>query len=109
MPLFFFNDPAPTEIYPLSLHDALPICLDAASAGSPRSALRLPRLRPATQLVRRTSPGLVMSVAPAEWPVAAGEEDRKSNRLNPSPRQNSYAVFCLKKKTLRVSRIGSLH
>src|SRR2546430_17119294 len=87
MPLFFFNDPAPTEIYPLSLHDALPICLDAASAGSPRSALRLPRLRPATQLVRRTSPGLVMSVAPAEWPVAAGEDAMLIAGFQRSPRR----------------------
>src|SRR5207245_10328938 len=71
--LFFFNDPAPTEIYTLSLHDALPI-----SAWPPQ----VPRL-PA-----------VVSLAGAD--SLAG--DRKSTRLNSSHGSISYAVFCLKKK-----------
>src|SRR5256885_8096295 len=68
---FFFNDTATTEIYTLSLHDALPI--------SP--AKSLPR-RPACR--------------PARRPRAC--TDRKSTRLNSSHLVISYAVFCLKKK-----------
>src|SRR2546428_9399620 len=72
---FFFNDTAPTEIYTLSLHDALPILIGGArqrrssrvrSGGCPRSRARTP-------------------------------QDRKSTRLNSSHDQRSYAVFCLKK------------
>src|ERR1041385_4701982 len=74
---FFFNDTATTEIYTLSLHDALPICprrrwcdRDPAHADDPQ------RCRP----------------------------DRKSTRLNSSHGYISYAVFCLKKKTHRCGR-----
>src|SRR5438270_5060831 len=70
---FFFNDPATTEIYTLSLHDALPI-------SDPRIPLPL-ELYPD----RRNSLGLDL--------------DRKSTRLNSSYSQISYAVFCLKKKS----------
>src|SRR5438270_5744570 len=72
---FFFNDTATTEIYTLSLHDALPI--------SP--AARGPRPRPRA---RRDHNRL----------TAARSSDRKSTRLNSSHSQISYAVFCLKKK-----------
>src|SRR5256885_9385939 len=82
---FFFNDTATTEIYTLSLHDALPIC----SASSPSStwaeqpAASEPAPRP------RRDP----------LPSAAGPAgDRKSTRLNSSHLVISYAVFCLKKK-----------
>src|SRR6266496_5008612 len=71
---FFLNDTAPTEIYTLSLHDALPISS---------------RDRPPPQRNRR---GLRTPVQPA----TAG--DRKSTRLNSSHVEISYAVFCLKKK-----------
>src|SRR5712675_2689303 len=71
---FFFNDTATTEIYTLSLHDALPICLS-----------RLIRLAPRT-------PGLPGAC------VLSGKPDRKSTRLNSSHGYISYAVFCLKKK-----------
>src|SRR5437667_8778573 len=71
---FFFNDTAPTEIYTLSLHDALPI--------------RQTRNRPAAA---RRPPA-------ASWPCC-GRTDRKSTRLNSSHITISYAVFCLKKKT----------
>src|SRR5712664_2404855 len=67
---FFFNDPATTEIYTLSLHDALPISAGTAAPGGGRA--RLPRPPPG--------------------------RDRKSTRLNSSHDQISYAVFCLKKK-----------
>src|SRR5256885_12017543 len=73
---FFFNDTATTEIYTLSLHDALPI---SSSSGRPRPRLRSRRRSWATP--RRAAPG-----------------DRKSTRLNSSHLVISYAVFCLKKK-----------
>src|SRR5438445_13820968 len=85
--VFFFTHTAPTEIYTLSLHDALPISgrrppLRRAGADRGRD-LRLPRLR----------------VVPVR-PVRAGGtlRDRKSTRLNSSHANISYAVFCLKKK-----------
>src|SRR2546427_6256824 len=72
---FFFNDTATTEIYTLSLHDALPIY--AARVANPNDASLH---RPPTSTPR---PSL---------------GDRKSTRLNSSHSQISYAVFCLKKK-----------
>src|SRR2546430_11074723 len=71
---FFFNDTATTEIYTLSLHDALPISFDAGvefwfHGGAPKRNSRDQR-----------------------------KTDRKSTRLNSSHSQISYAVFCLKKK-----------
>src|SRR2546428_13591361 len=73
---FFFNDTATTEIYTLSLHDALPI-----SSTTQRGA-RSPDGPP--------------------WLTGRGRRprlgDRKSTRLNSSHDQISYAVFCLKKK-----------
>src|SRR3989337_3655063 len=68
---FFFNDTATTEIYTLSLHDALPI--------SPWRRRRLQRLQ---------------HVHPGGGP---DQGDRKSTRLNSSHGSISYAVFCLKK------------
>src|SRR5690348_18299854 len=71
---FFFNDTATTEIYTLSLHDALPICLRFGLAG--RFGL-------------------------ADFGLADFDftcPDRKSTRLNSSHPSISYAVFCLKKK-----------
>src|SRR5437660_4232370 len=71
---FFFNDTATTEIYTLSLHDALPI-------SAPPD---------------RTGPG---DAAPCAGSAASGRaRDRKSTRLNSSHVAISYAVFCLKKK-----------
>src|SRR5437762_9573561 len=72
---FFFNDTATTEIYTLSLHDALPICHEAIH--------RLNQKKPERQPVPK----------PPSW-----LRDRKSTRLNSSHRCISYAVFCLKKK-----------
>src|SRR5579885_3794922 len=73
---FFFNDTATTEIYTLSLHDALPI-------SAPRS----------------TAP------RPAWWLSPAGTADRKSTRLNSSHVSISYAVFCLKKKKKKIQTL----
>src|SRR5947209_15886621 len=78
---FFFNAPATTEIYTLSLHDALPI--SAVSGAMRRSAARWAGSRRGSPVSRAASP-----------PIA----DRKSTRLNSSHANISYAVFCLKKK-----------
>src|SRR6267142_6747712 len=76
---FFFNDTATTEIYTLSLHDALPIS-QARRIGYVFQDLRLfPHLN-------------------VDDNLAYGLRDRKSTRLNSSHMSNSYAVFCLKKK-----------
>src|SRR2546427_4636074 len=79
---FFFNDTATTEIYTLSLHDALPIY--RGCRGPPL------RLAPGTRVGRALPIGCI---ALPSIPV-----DRKSTRLNSSHSQISYAVFCLKKK-----------
>src|SRR5256885_16978111 len=73
---FFFNDTATTEIYTLSLHDALPILLVGCSGNGARSRRR----RDADQ----------------------EPTDRKSTRLNSSHLVISYAVFCLKKKKKKI-------
>src|SRR2546429_9555051 len=78
---FFFNDTATTEIYTLSLHDALPIF----------SIL--------TSLLFGLFPALAVSRCdPAQVLTQTGNRDRKSTRLNSSHGYISYAVFCLKKK-----------
>src|SRR5256885_7409444 len=79
---FFFNDTATTEIYTLSLHDALPIWF----AREPSHQHLLVETRTVTGLRVRAPAGL--------W-----QADRKSTRLNSSHLVISYAVFCLKKKT----------
>src|SRR2546427_10612970 len=83
---FFFNDTATTEIYTLSLHDALPICSSIRRLPSePRRSAR-----PRSLFAAAMSLG---SSARRSLP-----SDRKSTRLNSSHSQISYAVFCLKKK-----------
>src|SRR3990170_4464155 len=72
---FFFNDTATTEIYTLSLHDALPISSWCAASGRPAP---------------KTTAG-----------CAHPAQDRKSTRLNSSHQIISYAVFCLKKTSGR--------
>src|SRR5256885_11309317 len=73
---FFFNDTATTEIYTLSLHDALPICIEVS-------------------LAEYKEVDLLVVFTEAEYIVKL---DRKSTRLNSSHLVISYAVFCLKKK-----------
>src|SRR5438309_6762781 len=85
---FFFNDTATTEIYTLSLHDALPIC--APKLGEAEVAALGDHL--AAQLRAVDADGVVGAVADV------GVRDRKSTRLNSSHSSISYAVFCLKKK-----------
>src|SRR5258705_10283245 len=77
---FFFNDTATTEIYTLSLHDALPISLCCSCGPDTRSS--------------PTRPPLLRTCRP----MACMYADRKSTRLNSSHLGISYAVFCLKKK-----------
>src|SRR5438105_7400465 len=79
---FFFNDTATTEIYTLSLHDALPISVALAQVP--------PRERDQQQAERNVEP---------EDPL-----DRKSTRLNSSHEWISYAVFCLKKKKKKLKK-----
>src|SRR3712207_8439120 len=87
--IFFFNDTATTEIYTLSLHDALPISPRRRTRRSPLAwrsrgrsrRRRVPRARTAEHLAR-----------------SRRCRDRKSTRLNSSHANISYAVFCLKKK-----------
>src|SRR5438067_11009424 len=92
---FFFNDPATTEIYTLSLHDALPIWRRRAPRAGPR---RADQTRPHGQRAeagdRRQSGPLFARTVP--W--MRFEKDRESTRLNSSHVSISYAVFCLKKK-----------
>src|SRR2546430_11487386 len=88
---FFFNDTATTEIYTLSLHDALPICFKGA-------------------MINGLTGGTVFHDDRRFWPIYERAQaldvpiyihptlDRKSTRLNSSHSQISYAVFCLKKK-----------
>src|SRR5256885_7968779 len=84
---FFFNDTATTEIYTLSLHDALPI----SRAGRPR--------RHAARRARVAHSGLRDPRLHGGDQAGTGRAaDRKSTRLNSSHLVISYAVFCLKKK-----------
>src|SRR5690349_21976410 len=89
MPSFFFNATATTEIYTLSLHDALPIFLGVlwqkrrrcGKLHTPKALRRFGELQ-----LHVTNCGPIRAL------------DRKSTRLNSSHVEISYAVFCLKKK-----------
>src|SRR5258708_25674297 len=90
--IFFFNDTATTEIYTLSLHDALPICrwlCDRACCARSRCW-------------RASTAPPVRSSGPCTG-------DRKSTRLNSSHQIISYAVFCLKKKKQHETDLHRLH
>src|SRR3712207_7043893 len=102
---FVFNDTATTEIYTLSLHDALPI---SGGDDRPEAAEGV--------AVRPRFPGSAPPGAPAHArrrrpggrPPAAVGGDRKSTRLNSSHANISYAVFCLKIKKRKTSRAARL-
>src|SRR3712207_6917186 len=99
--VFFFNDTATTEIYTLSLHDALPIShsellglwLQDMSLGGDSSAHNK-GLCVVSESKDSSHAGTLTRAAPC-----SGSSDRKSTRLNSSHANISYAVFCLKKKT----------
>src|SRR3989449_8525405 len=84
---FFFNDTATTEIYTLSLHDALPIYLPPGAGG-----------RNARHEADCSMPGLSSEQRLLTDRRVSDRRDRKSTRLNSSHGYISYAVFCLKKK-----------
>src|SRR5256886_10057820 len=95
---FFFNDTATTEIYTLSLHDALPISTVAACHVTTRSqARKRPAGRRSSSFFRQHE-HVVCAVLHLLARDLAQSLDRKSTRLNSSHSQISYAVFCLKKK-----------
>src|SRR5204863_8037898 len=100
---FFFNRTSPTEIYTLSLHDALPI----SEPRLPMAWIRLSGRPPSRQSGRSVHPAPHQPLPPGsqgELTVLI-DGDRKSTRLNSSHVEISYAVFCLKKKnTLRIPR-----
>src|SRR2546426_2506025 len=91
--VFFFNDTATTEIYTLSLHDALPISrgVDAEDRVQRRDG----PIRPERELrarVEQSAEGV------GGLDALRADADRKSTRLNSSHLVISYTVFCLKKK-----------
>src|SRR5260221_6336757 len=102
MCFFFFNDTATTEIYTLSLHDALPI----SRVGAPAAAVEIGRAESrgadrAWSMFRLDQSCVTFSrtcaTAGPGWNIDQAR-DRKSTRLNSSHTVISYAVFCLKEK-----------
>src|SRR2546430_7745949 len=91
---FFFNDTATTEIYTLSLHDALPISINVAG---PVGGMEYPMI---VFCSSRSGQRGLFGVTTHEL------GDRKSTRLNSSHSQISYAVFCLKKKKYDCTKIA---
>src|SRR3989449_8441229 len=99
--LFFFNDTATTEIYTLSLHDALPIS-QLGHTFSPRTNRSLMSMCPHSSHFSQASAGISSltrsDVRGLRSFLNQAIRDRKSTRLNSSHGYISYAVFCLKKK-----------
>src|SRR2546430_8351630 len=97
---FFFNDTATTEIYTLSLHDALPICgAHRAVRGEREGRQRRAQLGAGCDRAARSGRREPLAVRyPRSTRRLEIRSDRKSTRLNSSHSQISYAVFCLKKK-----------
>src|SRR3712207_8603749 len=105
---FFFNDTATTEIYTLSLHDALPISGHHLPQGfrvvvEPPHQGGVDAEGDAGRRQQRLHP---LKVPPAPVRQAL---DRKSTRLNSSHANISYAVFCLKKKNKIITKLRLLH
>src|SRR3712207_7314117 len=98
---FFFNDTATTEIYTLSLHDALPILIGfflmARWIVNSKYGRVLQAIRDAESRVMFSGYD-PLAYKLSIWTLSA---DRKSTRLNSSHANISYAVFCLKKKKLK--------
>src|SRR5207249_9590285 len=101
----FFNTPPTTKIYTLSLHDALPICIDMGTDGVVWTPLASGHI---ASFDRRKCKGPLNGpeaasgkLCPEGWTLyrmTGPQLDRKSTRLNSSHVSISYAVFCLKKK-----------
>src|SRR5690348_18219318 len=101
-PSFFFNAPSTTDIYTLSLHDALPILSHGLVVPDLLSILRVD--------ANDRFGEEIVSLPRAAIPIVARRadrqiEDRKSTRLNSSHPSISYAVFCLKKKIISIIKI----
>src|SRR3712207_8175784 len=105
--LFFFNDTATTEIYTLSLHDALPICYVLRITESIGDTERdLEKIAAGNELV-----AALKKDQPEIWRVLLNIEDqimrdRKSTRLNSSHANISYAVLCLKTNLTQVMLVS---
>src|SRR3712207_7968873 len=101
---FFFNDTATTEIYTLSLHDALPILANGGPSGWQRISVREAKETEVRQGNAKVVGSGIAIQDPLRMPVREAQVsrirtgDRKSTRLNSSHANISYAVFCLKKK-----------
>src|SRR5207249_11539166 len=95
--IFFFTDPATTDIPTLSLHDALPISLRGSRD---HECVGLDAMGAGPDAARHVGPpyGTARSGDPCSAPRREEGRDRKSTRLNSSHVSISYAVFCLKKK-----------
>src|SRR5690606_40209169 len=107
--LFSSHGPAPTQLHPLSLHDALPIYGKRVKINHPGDAMRLgiayvPEERGSQGLIRQMTVqenltlAVLRSLTQGPFVDRNAEKDRKSTRLNSSHVKISYAVFCLKKK-----------
>src|SRR5207244_5637275 len=96
--------PAPTQLYTLSLHDALPICFSKAT----QAFLQRHRVFPILVAMERLDADACRKIAeqlpgtPVFDPDDYDMLDRKSTRLNSSHQIISYAVFCLKKKNTKI-------
>src|SRR2546429_9305693 len=90
---FFFNDTATTEIYTLSLHDALPIFAPLHAVENDPGGMDGHVGEGRRDPQRHGARGIG-----ARDPLRQPRQDRKSTRLNSSHGYISYAVFCLKKK-----------
>src|SRR3712207_8088525 len=100
--VFFFNDTATTEIYTLSLHDALPICHDRASKMRTTFILKHPFQNDSNSAIFTNRRILFLKLGGKTKILTESiSQDRKSTRLNSSHANISYAVFCLKKKKNR--------
>src|SRR2546422_2216690 len=96
---FFFNDTATTEIYTLSLHDALPISTVVHVLQRCPHSTSADGFQEVPQLHRRKLPETLLDL-----PLRG---DRKSTRLNSSHGYISYAVFCLKKKKKKTTAFNA--
>src|SRR5688572_32115449 len=105
----YYSNTASTENYTLSLHDALPICEDHRNEYFSEGVIEAIRTNlsqiGALRVISRTSVEQYRQSAKPAREIA--REDRKSTRLNSSHSQNSYAVFCLKKKRAACRSCGS--
>src|SRR5260370_7659092 len=103
---FFFNDPATTEIYTLSLHDALPICSSGPNPYSNFAVVRLKEsLWPGSYVGLM---GIDKRSGNQRRSQATVTLDRKSTRLNSSHTLISYALFCFKKTNISPNNIHTI-